>query len=421
MAVEQIEAIEWPPPADARCPHELYARLREEAPVYRHVDASGRPLYLVSRWEDIAHVIQHPDIFRQDIYQLPEIAEQSAFVVPRFTGDGTVQRYEPRPTTHSDGPQHRIKRAWGLRLVQKGRMLEYAPVIRQICVDLIDGFAEQGRCEFRADFAEQLPAYLICKLLGLPEEHAPQFIEWSDATVLRTAIDRSPEHRAGPEHAWRAVHEYMREALLERLAEPRDDFLSELVHAQVEQDGDIDLNYQVVQAANLVFAGSETTAHMLVNAMWLLCQDPQRMQQVRSDSKLIRHALEESLRLETPVQYLMRLTSRATELGGVEIPERSIVVILLASGNRDPERFADPEEFDCARARVAKEQLAFGRGRHHCVGAPLARLEGQIAFEELFSRFAAIRIDEGAQGDGQEVDSTLMHSLRELHLTLTLA
>jgi cytochrome P450 len=364
----ELSEYKWPSPAITACPYPFYAALRSEAPVY-HVP--GTKTYLLSRWDDIAQVAQNAEV-----YQQPESYPQ---ITPHFSVDfETVERYTPQATVTTNGPDHKIKRAWGLRLVERDRLRSYEPLVTSITDELIDSFIDEGECEFRWAFAEQLPAYVMMDLLGLPREDATLFQR--DEIVMGGDFQSS--------------NRYVLEKLKERLEDPGDDFLSELLQDQVERDGCVDINYQVAQGTNLIGAGSETTAHVLVSMMQILCGNPDVMESVRSDRSLLRPLVEETMRLETPVQWLPRITTQDSVVGGVDIPAGSTLWLLWGSGNRDPEKFEEPDEFRLDRPSLSKNQLGFGRGPHLCLGAPLARQEAVIGFDRLLTRLTNIRVVE---------------------------
>lgn len=363
-AIEKKPHATWPSPEITACPYPYYAELRELDPVY-HVP--GTNTFLVSRWRDIAEVAQNATLFEQ-----PEMQMVQSFDVDFET----VDRYTPQATVTTNGPDHKIKRAWGLRLVERERLRSYEPMITEIVDSLIDGFIDDGECEFRWQFGEQLPAFVMMDLLGLPRAEAARF----------------QRDEIGPVESFQQNNQWVFEKLLERIENPGDDFLSELLQTQIERDGEVDINYQVAQATNLIGAGAETTAHVLVSMMQLLCAHPDVMERVREDRALLRSVVEETMRLETPVQWLPRVATADAVVGGVEIPEGSTLWLLWGSGNRDPEKFPEPDQFRFDRPMLSKDQLGFGRGPHLCLGAPLARQEAIIAFDRLLTRLSAIRV-----------------------------
>jgi cytochrome P450 len=301
----------------------------------------------------------------------------------------------------SNGPEHKVKRAWGLRLVERERLRSYEPLIADIADELIDLFIDKGQCEFRWDFAEKLPAFVMMDLLGLPRDDASMFM--ADEIVADQAqqmIERS--------------YGYALEAIQARLETKTDDFLSEILWDQVSRDGAVDINYQVAQLINLIGAGSETTAHLLANTMLLLCRHQPVLDRVRADRSLLRPLIEESMRLETPVQWLPRLAAANAVVGGVEIPAGATVWLLWAAANRDPDKWDAPDEFRLDRPGLAQQQLGFGRGPHLCLGAPLARLESVIAFDRILTRLDNLEVLDG-QSDLTNVMTSPPSSLEGIY------
>jgi cytochrome P450 len=364
-----LEAYGWPSAPFTACPYPFYRRLHEEAPVC-HVP--GTRTYLISRWADIARVAQHSEVFEQPPL-FPELD-------PHFEVDfPTLDRYTPQATVTTNGSEHKVKRAWGLRLVERERLRSYEPLIADIADNLINRFIDKGHCEFRWDFAEKLPAYVMMDLLGLPRGDAGMFMaDEFDADQAEDMIHTS--------------YAYALKAIQARLEKNTGDFISEILWDQISRDGAVDINYQVAQLINLIGAGSETTAHLLTNTMLLLCRHRSVLDRVRADRSLLRPLLEESMRLETPVQWLPRLTTEKTVIDGVEIPAGATVWLLWAAGNRDPDKWEAPDEFRIDRPSLAQNQLAFGRGPHLCLGAPLARLESMIAFDRILTRLANLEV-----------------------------
>jgi cytochrome P450 len=363
------EACGWPSAEFTARPYPFYQRLQAEAPVC-HIP--GTRTYLISRWADIAHVAQHSDVFEQPPL-FPELDPHLEVDFP------SLDRYTPQATVTTNGPEHKVKRAWGLQLVERERLPSYEPLIANIADKLIDGFIDNGQCEFRWDFAEKLPAYVMMDLLGLPRDDGEMFM----------ADEFDPDQAEDMIHSSYAS---ALRAIQTRLETKTDDFLSEILWDQISRDGAVDINFQVAQLINLIGAGSETTAHLLTNTMLLLGRHRSVLDRVRADRSLLRPLIEESMRLETPVQWLPRLAREDSLVGGVEITAGATVWLLWGAGNRDPDKWEAPEEFRIDRPGLAQNQLAFGRGPHLCLGAPLARLEAVIAFARILTRLENLEV-----------------------------
>ncbi|MDX6438049.1 MAG: hypothetical protein QOF45_632 [Gaiellaceae bacterium] len=385
----------YPSPELQECPFPYYQALRQQAPVHQ---IPGRDEYLVSRWEDITYIAEHPDLFSSALVPGSVTAssrtggaEQTSFsyfadghAAVGAAGDATFG-YSPTSMAICDPPENKMKRAVGLKLIGRERLRDYEPFIRRYTEELIDSFIDRREVEFVGEFASWLPIKVIADVLGLPQQ---------DLTLLKRLGGRAAqgarfltdEELAEEDRASRELVEYLRTHILDRYDNPRDDGLGQLVSGQVARDGRLNLQYLMSEAGVLLVAGNASTSHMLSSAMMLLLQNPDQLEQVQVNRSLIRPLLEEALRLESPVQWTSRTTTQDVEITDVQVPAGSTLLILWASGNRDPRKWEDADRFWPERPDIAKRQLAFGRGAHLCLGAPLARLEGEIAFNMLLDR-----------------------------------
>jgi cytochrome P450 len=406
----------YPSPELLECPFPFFARAREQEPVRRD-PVTG--MYLVFRHEDIAFALRHDDVF------------QGVNGAISYDGGAMVSATNP--------PEHKAIRDLAFRAFTPARLRSYEPMVSRYADALIDEFAPTGSVELVGQFAIPLPGLVICRLMGLPTEGS-EFETILDRMSMRSSdarhrqlvsapvregdAARGPHDGAGNHAPHRIIgsgiegmHEYVREQILGRVQTPGDDVLSELVGRHIEQTGALDLPRMVTVCTELLAGGLLTTAQMIANGMMLLAQNPAQMQRVLADPKrLVPWLLEETLRLESPVQSRERITSRNVELSGVQIPAGSPVLLVHASGNRDPACFSDPERFDVERSRrQLKQHFGFGLGRHFCLGAPLARMEGEIAFKRLLHRLPALALAEGLN-DLRHIDFAHFRAVRELHL-----
>jgi cytochrome P450 len=379
----RIDTFEYPSAEVTHCPYRFYEALRKEAPAHRLPSGD----FIVSRWEDIVHVVRHPEIFSS------LVGPYNPHVLggPRVGGDDSG----PWPLSFSDDPEHKRNRSLNQFLVSRERLASYEPLITRHANALIDEFAGRGEAELRTQFGGPLPRRVMVEILGARPEDDPKFAEWFGGQGPRGTRFASPEEKAQELRKTDELREYMRSLVLERLAEPRDDYLSDLARAQVERDGEPDIPYLITEGVNLFGAAVGTTAHFIANTMLLLLQHPDELERVRADRSRIRPVLEESLRRESPVQWSGRVAAVDTELHGVSIPARSNLLLMWGAANHDPERFDDPERFWVGRPGVGKFHMAFGYGMHMCIGAPLARLEAQISLELLLDRLRNLRLVDG--------------------------
>jgi cytochrome P450 len=290
----------------------------------------------------------------------------------------------------SDPPDHTRLRA----LVQKAftpRMIDQLrPRIITIVGELLERIAErEGQFDLIADLAYPLPVVVIAELLGVPPEDRSVFREWS--SVLAASLDPlvSPELMARVYPARQALHAYLRGIIAQRRREPRSDLISALVG--VEERGDVLSEPElVVMCTLLLIAGHETTVNLIGNGMLALLRHPEQLERLRRSPELIGTAVEELLRFDSPVQLTGRRVTAPAEIGGRMIPAGDFVLPLLGAANHDPAVFADPAKLDIGRA--PNPHVAFGRGIHFCLGAPLARVEGQLAIGALVRRFPKLTL-----------------------------
>ncbi len=374
------------------CPYPFYEALRERGPVFRLEGGE----YVVSRWADVTAVARNTETFSN------VIAPENPALSGDFGLDQEDGRFTPWQMPFSDPPEHRLKRQLGLVLVERDRLRGWADPVGGLVDDLIDEFADERRIDFKRRFADRLPRRVMGTILGVsPPGHAEGagYVTPEDDDAgppMGTVGTRmaSEEERQQIRERDLARARYFRQAILDRVEQPTDDFMTTFIEAKLARDGELDLAYMTVELANMYDGGHITTAHMLASAMLLLLTHPDQLELLYAHPELCGQMVEEVCRLESPVQWLQRIVTRDVEIDGVEIAAGSVVLLNWAAANRDPRRFADPDRFWIERPDVAKYQLGFGHGIHRCVGAPLARLEGEIAFQRLLERLPGLRLVE---------------------------
>ncbi len=261
--------------------------------------------------------------------------------------------------------------------------------IEQIADALIDALPAHGVFDLIGAYAFELPVRVIADMLGVPVADRDRFKQWSNA--LAAAIDFS-EHAAVLDAAAQSAREmtvYMRGLIAEKRARPTDDILSGMIQAE-EQGDRLSEDEVIANCGLLLFAGHETTVNLIGNGVYTLLRHPDQLERLKNDSTLLPGAVEEILRYESPVQATTRYASEDIQVGADTLPAGVNVTLVMAAANRDPRHFTCPERFDIAR-NEARHQT-FGGGIHYCVGAPLARMEGQIGLAKFFARLPDLRL-----------------------------
>jgi cytochrome P450 len=358
-------------PANRANPYPLYAQLRE-TPVAPLADG----FFAVSSYVDIAALLHDPRLSK----------DQRKTALP-LTG---AQRIEPRPFLFLDPPEHDRLRRLVMRQFTPARVNAMHDRIVVLVDELIDARRDQSQLDVVDDFAYPLPVTVICELLGVPREDESRFHTWADTLAHSVDPDPGEETSLAAMQAAQALATYMRELIAARRAEPRDDLLSGLAAGDdAERMDDADL---VITMILLLIAGHETTVNLITNGTLTLLRYPAELERLRDHPERIPIVVEEMLRYEPPVQFVTRFALADIAIDGAPIPQGSGIRLMLAAGNHDPRRFRDPDHFD--PDRPDNEHLGFGGGIHYCVGAPLARIETQVALTTFARRFVNPRLVE---------------------------
>jgi cytochrome P450 len=395
-------------PAVQECPYPYYDSLRSAVRPYR---IAGTDHYVLTRYEDVVFAARHPELFSNRKYWQSDDDPDLAAILAR-------QRFAIEPAlVDNDPPSHTVYRRIASRAFTPGRLRAVEPLVRDRCADLIQEFAGEPEIEFVERFCKPLPMRVVCDLLGIPRKMGHSINRWSEAYLALAGRQLPKDQAQACQSEVVDFNNYIAELLEERLASPTDDVVTELTQAETPDGRRLDMVELSAILRNLMSAAGETTAFMLGNTMLQLLENPDEEAKVRADPALIPRMIEESLRRESPQQWNWRMVLQDTEIGGTTIPAGSWVHLVWAAANREPAVFADPERFDPGRPNTGK-QLAFGLGIHFCLGAPLARMEGRIAYECLLERFSSIRLADRVDAIVRRHAAT-SRSLEGLHLTLT--
>ncbi|HTP77108.1 MAG TPA: cytochrome P450 [Rhizomicrobium sp.] len=368
-------------------PHKLLDRLRSECPVMRD-EAAGT--FIVTRYEDVRAIVQDTTLWRD-----PAVAEEAAMMQKALSDRPVEGLTVPRDEMGVgilllDDPDHaRIRNPFVKAFYR--RIARSKPLVQQVIDGWLDRLAGKTTVDAMNDFALRVPIDVIARILGVDESRLSEFREWSEGVILSLNPFRDEEQTRTFVAAANALSDYMRELMAQRRREPRDDLTSDMVAMQDAgeplSDGEISANLQ-----GLLVGGNLTTTDLIGNGIWLLLSHPDELKKLKEDPGLIVSAVEEVLRYEAPVDITGRIASRDMAIGGCPVRKTQSVLTSLRGANRDPAVFADPHRFDIARKDAP--HIAFGGGTHICIGAPLARIEAQLAILAFFERFPNARLAE---------------------------
>jgi cytochrome P450 len=357
-------------------PYPAYAWLREHAPVRKTRLPNGVEAYLVTRYGDVRAVLADPRLSKNAAVSYPGWQ-------PGRTGiPGEHRSGIAAHLLNLDPPDHTRLRRLVAKAFTPRRVADFEPRVVEIADRLLDAFGPEPVDLVRA-YAFPLPVIVICEMLGVPTEDQPIFHQWANGMIDRTGP------RGGVGRSVKRVRGYLKDLIhKKRLALPvdpaQDDLLSALIRAS-DHGEHLTEDEAAAMAFILLFAGFETTSGLIGNGTLALLTHPDQLAELKADPSLMESAVEELMRYDGPVEFgTWRFTTEPITVGGVSIPAGEPVLAVLAAADRDPARFTDPEARDLNRDEGGN--LALGHGIHFCLGAPLARLEGRVAFERLFAR-----------------------------------
>ncbi|WP_328944320.1 cytochrome P450 [Streptomyces sp. NBC_00250] len=366
-------------------PYPAYAWLREHAPVHRTTLPSGVEAWLVTRYGDARQALAD-----QRLSKNPAHHDESPHAKGKTGIPGERKAELMTHLLNIDPPDHTRLR----RLVSKAftprRVAEFTPRVQELTDRLIDSFAEKGSADLIHEFAFPLPIYAICDLLGVPEEDQDDFRDWAGMMIRHGGGPRG-----GVARSVKKMRGYLAELIHRKREEPGDDLISGLIKAS-DHGEHLTENEAAAMAFILLFAGFETTVNLIGNGMYQLLRHPEQRELLQAsiaagETGLLETGIEELLRYDGPVEMATwRYATEPLTIGGQDIPAGDPVLVVLAAADRDPERFDGPDTLDLARRD--NQHLGYGHGIHYCLGAPLARLEGQTALATLLTRLPDLRL-----------------------------
>ncbi|MER7462459.1 cytochrome P450 [Streptomyces sp. NPDC097981] len=355
-------------------PHPVYAQLRARGPVHRARSAASGEFWLVVGYEEARAALT-------DTRLSNDIRHSSGW---KDDGGNSIGLN----MVQTDPPQHTRLRKLVAKDFTARRIEALRPRVQQITDELLDAMIPSGRADLVDAFALPLPLAVICELLGVPATDRKTFHDW----YLASTDFSEP---AAAMAAAQAMTGYLAQLLDAKRREPGDDLLSALAGSVNDADEETDrlsTEEMLGMAFLLLVAGYETAANLLSSGTLALLRHPEQLAALRADWSLLDNAVEEMLRYEGPVETTaFRYTKEPVEIGGMTIPQGESVAVVLAAASRDPQRFAEPDRFDIHRD--ARGHMAFGHGIHHCLGAPLARMQAVIAFRTLLERCPGLALD----------------------------
>jgi cytochrome P450 len=385
-------------------PFEYFGTLRETDPVHRNEKWGG---WIVTRYDDVRQCLQDDEHLSVQVEA--DRLRESPLDLPETTN------MFPKWVFYLDPPDHtELRRIIG-EAFNPEMVAEQRDKVKTVTETLIDNIRQQDTNEIGLieEFAYPLPVQVITKIMGLSLDDEEQLGEWSSNIALTLFHHYNADERhEKTEESIREFSEYVRTVVRERRENPQDDLITYLNRAEVSGET-LTEDEVVATAIGLLFAGHETTTKLLSNGVLELLRHPDQFAKLRDDPSLAPQAVEEILRYHGPSKSLTRGVKQDFELRGNQIEAGERVLLNLSAANRDPRKFDDPDEFDITRG--AMDHLAFGHGTHHCLGAPLARLEAQIAFPALVQAFPDMEL---ATEDVEWTKSPLVRGPEELRLKI---
>ena len=374
-----------------QCPHPHYAAMRASQPVFR---VPGTDLYLITRHDLIGPILRDPVTFSNRFGGPSGVADGD--LAERLAAVSANGWPQVSTLLTEDPPTHTAYRGTINAAFSPKRIRELEPAVHAIGQSLLDHCLREGRVEIVRAFAVPLPVRVIAHVLAVADDRLDDFKRWSDDSTVAIGAVVDDDTRVAAQRGIVEFQHYFAAQIEERRRNPGADVLSVLVGARIsdgaggERPLDVPEMLSIIQ--QLLVAGNETTTKLLTEGVRLLAENPDEWARLRADPSRAAAVAEEVTRLSAPTQGMFRVVTRDTVIEGVEIAAGSMLVVMYAAANRDPSVFPEPDRFEPDRPNH-KEHLAFGRGIHFCVGAPLARLESTVAFELLARGVKEIRLD----------------------------
>jgi len=362
------------------CPFEFYKRLHEEAPVYQMPETG---IYVISKYADVVAITRDTETFSNVVLAMEALQGENG---RRYQTILRENGYEHVHVLHrTDPPIHSHHRKLVDRVFAPPRIRGIVPQVEALARELVDKFIDKGECDLIKDYALPLPGMILGEQLGLDRNEFARFQAWAIAFLSTGNKVMEEEELQATAQIELDAQRYLEEILESRRKTPTNDLISNLVHAAKEGEKPFNMHELQNLMHQLITGGYETTTSAITHGIWLLIKNPDQLKKLRENPSLLKNFVEETLRIESPVQGLMRTVTKDTEIAGTKIPKGSTILLRWGAANRDADQFPCPEKFDIERPN-AQRHVAFGQGIHHCLGAPLARQEIFTGIQVLLER-----------------------------------
>lgn len=407
QAAETPDSFNLTTPAAVLDPYPLYQKILAESPTHFSEPLGG---WVLSRYQDVVSALRSPqlscDRFAPIFRQMPPAVQE--YLRP-------IADVSSRWTAFMDPPQHTRMRALSSQAFSPARVQAMRPRVKQLIDEQLQRLMQREQFDFVHDFCSEIPTIIIAEIIGVPSSDRAIFREWVTPLVqMFGTASPAPEVVAAARQATLDMVPYLKSVVAERRKVPREDVISTLLRAEA-QEQKLTEDDLVADCISLINAGHETTRSMLSAGTLLLIRHPDQLQRLCADPSLMSSALDEILRYESPVQRTSRVVRDTGELFGQQMQAGQMIWVLLGAANRDPAQFPDPDRFDIGRH--PNKHLAFGGGPHFCEGAPLGRIEGELAFTALLEWLPRMRLVDETPDWLTLVSAT--RSLRSLRISLS--
>lgn len=391
-------------------PYPVYAWLRENDPVHYHVDSQSSGMWLITRYKDVEACLTDSRLSsggRRGSHTLNALDPETLKANKDFL------EFYNKWLLFADPPDHTRLRKLANKGFTRGHVERLRPYMKGLAEGLLENLPKNQPLDFMQEFAVIMPAMVIVEMLGVPQKDRDWLVEMSNEVAALIGLMKvDPAIFQKIRDSYLAMTDYFMNHIDQLRKRPQDNVLSSLIQATDEEDR-LTADELYAQAVILLIGGHETTRNLIGSGLHLLLKHPLQMAKLRTRPELMASAVEEILRFESPIQFIGRTAAEDIQLHGKTIKKGQVVMLMLASAHRDTTVYKDPDIFNIERS--SNKHLAFGAGRHLCLGAPLARVQGQVVFEAIFNRYERISL---MKKDPVWVSSPVFRGITSLHIRL---